>query len=269
MIISGKEFKKDETYIMGILNVTPDSFSDGGTHNDIESAISFANKMYEEGCDVFDVGGESTRPGYTQISDQEEIERVCPVIERLKATFDIPVSIDTYKSHVAQCAIDAGADIVNDIWGLKYDSKMASVIADNGVYAILMHNRIEPAKSDLKAAMLQDMEETLEIARRAGIRDEKIILDPGIGFGKTYEHNLMDLSDINAYIPAGYPVLLGSSRKSVIGLTLDLPTNEREEGTIVTTVMGTLAGCNFIRVHDVLKNKRAVKMAKAIINERR
>lgn len=269
MIIADKEFKKNNTYIMGILNVTPDSFSDGGTHNDVESAIVHANKMYEEGCDIFDVGGESTRPGHTQISDEEEIQRVCPVIERLKKEFDIPISIDTYKSKVASAAIDAGADIVNDIWGLKYDSKMADIIADSGVYAILMHNRNELVKSDFKKHMLEDMEESLEIAKRASIRQDKIILDPGIGFGKTYEQNLEVLSDIGAYLPKGYPVLLGASRKSVIGLTLDLPTDEREEGTIVTTVMAVNAGCNFVRVHDVLKNKRAITMAIAIKNHER
>lgn len=264
MIIANKNFDENRTYIMGILNVTPDSFSDGGKHFDIDTALFDAKKMYEEGCDVFDVGGESTRPGYTVISDAEEIERVCPVIERLSKEFDIPISIDTYKSAVAKAAINSGALIVNDIWGLKYDEKMAPLIADCNVHAVLMHNRNDIVSANLKDAMLKDLDITLGIARDAGIQKDKIILDPGIGFGKSYEQNLEVLGDIQSYVTKGYPILLGSSRKSVIGLSLDLDTNNREEGTIVTTVMGVMANCMFIRVHDVLKNKRAVKMAEAI-----
>jgi len=268
MIIGNKAFETSgHTYIMGILNVTPDSFSDGGLYTDVESALRQTERMIAEGADMIDVGGESTRPGYTKISDDEEIQRIAPVIERIKREFDTVVSVDTYKAGVAQAAIDAGADVINDIWGLRYDEgQMADVIAKNSIPCILMHNRIEPvaAGENFAAAMKSDMEKVLTIASTHGISKDKIIVDPGVGFGKTYEHNLMVLAADNFYMPEGYPVLLATSRKSVIGLTLDLPKDQRVEGTLVTSVLAVQQGAMFIRVHDVKENYNAVRMMRRI-----
>ena len=266
MIIGGKNFDTaNHTYIMGILNVTPDSFSDGGKFNGMDAAIAHAHQMVEEGVDIIDVGGESTRPGHIQITDEEEIARVTPIIEVLKKEFDVPVSIDTYKSHVAEAALQAGADLVNDIWGLKYDKKMASVIAKYQAACCLMHNREKAEYQDFLKDFIDDMKECVRLAKAAGIEDDKIILDPGVGFGKTYEMNLEIIDKMEILNELGYPVLLGTSRKSVIGLTLDLPVTQREEGTMVTTVYGVQKGCAFVRVHDVEKNKRAIQMTKAIM----
>lgn len=268
MIIGNKEFDtKSNTYIMGILNVTPDSFSDGGRYNSLDAALFHARQMVEEGADILDIGGESTRPGHIQITDAEEIERVVPIIERLKGEFDIPLSIDTYKSAVAEAALSAGADLVNDIWGLKYDEKMASVIAGSGAACCLMHNREKAEYDDFTADFLEDMRQCVEIADRAGIRRDKIILDPGVGFGKTYEMNLEIIDRLEILHELDLPILLGTSRKSVIGLTLDLPADQREEGTLVTTVYAVQKGCAFVRVHDVEKNKRAIRMTQALIRK--
>lgn len=265
MKIGTKDFKtKGHTYIMGILNVTPDSFSDGGRWNDRDRALAHVEQMIKDGMDIVDIGGESTRPGYTLLSDNEEIDRVVPIIEAVKANFDIPISLDTYKSAVAEAGIAAGADLINDIWGLKYDPKLATVIARSGVPCCLMHNRKEPDYGLFIVDMLKDMEETLDIAHKAGISDDKIILDPGVGFGKRYDHNLEAIDRLEELKRMGYPVLLGTSRKSVIGLTLDLPADQRIEGTLVTTVFAVLKECMFVRVHDVKENYRAVKMAEAI-----
>ncbi|MGN0374382.1 MAG: dihydropteroate synthase [Butyrivibrio sp.] len=266
MIIGNKKFSTDKTYIMGILNVTPDSFSDGGKYNSEEKAIIHVLDMIEDGASIIDVGGESTRPGYTMISDEEEIYRVCPVIEKIKKETDIPVSLDTYKSKVAAAGIAAGADLINDIWGLKYDPLMAGVISDSKLPCCLMHNRNNTDYNDFLTDYLTDMKESVKIAEKAGINPENIILDPGVGFGKTLEHNLLVLKHLEDFTRLGYPVLLGTSRKSVIGLTLDLPKDERVEGTIATSVIGTLNRCMFLRVHDVKENYRAVKMTEAIIN---
>ena len=268
MRIGGKEFDlKKNTYIMGILNVTPDSFSDGGRYDGLDRAMEHARRMIREGVDIIDVGGESTRPGHVQITEEEEIARVVPVIKKLKEEFDVPVSIDTYKSAVAAAAIEAGADLVNDIWGLKYDPEMAGLIARTGVACCLMHNRDNTEYQDFLADFMKDMRECVEIAKKAGIEDDKIILDPGVGFGKTYEMNLEIIDKLEIMKELGYPVLLGTSRKSVIGLTLDLPVEEREEGTMVTTVYGVHKGCEFVRVHDVEKNKRAIRMTRALMRE--
>ena len=268
MRIGGKEFDlKKNTYIMGILNVTPDSFSDGGRYDGLDRAIEHAKQMIQEGVDIIDVGGESTRPGHVQITEEKEIARVVPVIRKLKEEFDIPVSIDTYKSAVAAAAIEAGADLVNDIWGLKYDSKMAGLIAKTGVACCLMHNRENTDYQNFLADFMDDMKECVKIAKDAGIADDRIILDPGVGFGKTYEMNLEIIDKLEIMKELGYPVLLGTSRKSVIGLTLDLPVEEREEGTMVTTVYGVQKGCAFVRVHDVEKNKRAIRMTRALMRE--
>lgn len=268
MRIGGKAFDTEHhTYIMGILNVTPDSFSDGGCYDTLDAALFHAEEMLRDGADILDVGGESTRPGHVQITEEEEIARVVPVIERLKAKFDAPVSIDTYKSRVAKAALDAGADLVNDIWGLKYDEKMAGVIAEYNVACCLMHNREKAEYAHFIPEVLLDLEESVRLAKEAGIPDEQIMLDPGIGFGKTYEMNLEMLKNLMSLQSLGYPVLLGTSRKSVIGLTLDLPSDQREEGTLATTVMGVMSGCSFVRVHDVKANYRAVKMTEAILRE--
>lgn len=267
MRIGSREFdKKHHTYIMGILNVTPDSFSDGGKFHHIDAAVKHAEEMIADGADVIDVGGESTRPGYTtKISDEEEISRVVPVIEAIKQRFDVPVSIDTYKSEVAKAAAAAGADLINDIWGLKYDNKMAEVIAENNLACCLMHNRTNTEYSNFMKDMKQDLRETIAIARKAGITDDKIILDPGVGFAKSYENNLEVIRRLGELKELGYPLLLGTSRKSVIGLTLDVPAAERVIGTTVTTVMAVEADCMFVRVHDIKENRQAIEMTEAIL----
>lgn len=255
----------DQTYIMGILNVTPDSFSDGGQWNELDKALIHAEQMVKDGADIIDIGGESTRPGHEQITEEEEIGRVVPAIEAVKSRIDIPVSIDTYKYQVAKAAVEAGADLVNDIWGLKYDPRIAELIAQTGTACCLMHNKEKAEYNHFYREMLQEMEECVEIARAAGIPDDKIILDPGVGFGKTYEMNLETIHYMERFHSLGYPMLLGTSRKSVIGLTLDLPAAQREEGTLVTTVMAVMKKYSFVRVHDVKVNKRAIQMAKAIL----
>ena len=266
MQIGNREFQTSgKTYIMGILNVTPDSFSDGGRWNQFDVALRHVEDMLNEGMDVVDVGGESTRPGYTKISDQEEIDRVAPVIEAIKARFDVPISLDTYKSQVARAGIAAGADLINDIWGLQYDPEMARVIAEADLPCCLMHNRENASYAEFFPEMLEDLKETLRLADAAGIARDKIILDPGVGFAKSLENNLECVRRLGDLIRAfGLPVLLGTSRKSMIGLTLNLPSDQRVEGTVATSVMAAMAGCMFVRVHDVQANARAVRMTEAI-----
>lgn len=269
MRIGSRDFATTgHTYIMGILNVTPDSFSDGGKFNQIDAALKHAEEMIRDGADVIDIGGESTRPGYTKISDEEETGRVVPVIEAVKKEFEIPISVDTYKSGVAEAAAQAGADLINDIWGLKYDARMAEVIAKSGLACCLMHNRDNAEYRNFMEDVKQDLRETIALAKAAGIADDKIILDPGVGFAKSYENNLEAIRSLEELKELKYPVLLGTSRKSVIGLTLDLPAAERVEGTIVTTVMAVEAGCMFVRVHDVKENHRAIQMAEAILDRK-
>lgn len=266
MKIGNREFNiKNKTYVMGILNVTPDSFSDGGNFNHLDKALFHAEEMIKEGAAIIDIGGESTRPGYTLLSDTEEIERVVPVIEALKQRFDIPLSLDTYKSEVARAGILAGIDLINDIWGLKYDEHMAQVIAESKTACCLMHNRKEIDYTDYFEDFKEDMKETVLLAKQAGIEKDKIILDPGVGFSKTLENNLQIINHLEILIEMGYPVLLGTSRKSVIGQTLSLPIDKRLEGTLVTTVFGVLKGCAFVRVHDVEENIRAIEMTRALM----
>ena len=253
--------------IMGILNVTPDSFSDGGQWNNLDAALRHTGDMIQQGAGIVDVGGESTRPGHVQISVQEEIDRVVPVIEAIKKNFDIPVSIDSYKSPVVEAALKAGADLVNDVWGLKYDRKVADLIARYQVPCCLMHNREQANYTSFLDEFCQDMQASLDIAKAAGIADEQIILDPGVGFGKNYEHNLTIIHHLERLCGMGYPVLLATSRKSCIGQALDLPTDQRVEGTLVTTVMGVLKGAAFVRVHDVKENLRAIRMTQAILRD--
>lgn len=266
MRIGNKEFvTRGKTYIMGILNVTPDSFSDGGKWNRMDAALRHVEEMLAEGMDIVDIGGESTRPGYTLIPDQEEIDRVVPMIEAIKARFDVPVSLDTYKSAVANAGLSAGADLINDIWGLKYDPDMARVIAEAKAPSCLMHNRKAQDYREFFPNMLDDLRETIALADAAGIARDTIILDPGVGFAKSLENNLECVRRLPELIAAfNLPVLLGTSRKSMIGLTLNLPADQRVEGTVATSVMAAMAGCMFVRVHDVRANARAVKMTEAI-----
>lgn len=251
---------------MGILNFTPDSFSDGGKFNDIDVAVKHVKEMIDDGADIIDVGGESTRPGYKIVSEEEEISRVVPIIKAIKENFDISVSIDTYKAKVAEQAIQAGADLINDIWGFKKDKDMAKVAAKYNVPCCLMHNRDNTDYKNLVEDILNDLKECINIAKDAGVKDENIILDPGIGFGKTYEQNLETMNNLERIKDLGYPILLGTSRKSMIGLALNLPVEERIEGTVATTVIGIMKdACDFVRVHDVLENSRAAKMTDAIV----
>lgn len=266
MKIGNREFQTTgHTYVMGILNVTPDSFSDGGKWNDMDRALFRVEEMLTEGMDILDIGGESTRPGYTLLSEEEEISRIVPVIEAVRERFDVPISLDTYKGNVAQAGSVAGADFINDIWGLKYDNKIADVIAKNNLPCCLMHNRKDIVYHNFMQEVAADLAETLQLAERAGISEDKIILDPGVGFAKSYEQNLEIINCMEELKVLGCPLLLGCSRKSVIGLTLDLPTEQRLEGTLVTTVMAVMKGCMFVRVHDVKENVRAIRMAEAIL----
>lgn len=281
MRIGSREFDvENRTYVMGILNVTPDSFSDGGKWNRMDRAMKHVEEMLAEGMDILDIGGESTRPGSDySMPASEELNRVMPYIEAVKARFDVPISLDTYKSQVAEAGIAAGVDLINDIWGLKWDARMARVIADHGVACCLMHNRraVERRSSvdnpygyeNFLEDVAADLAESAELARRAGIGEDRIILDPGVGFAKSYEQNLIIINHLEELQALGYPVLLGTSRKSVVGLTLDVPVEERLEGTLATTVIGVLKGCSFVRVHDVKENARAIRMVRAILEEKR
>lgn len=269
MIIGNKTFESGkEPYVMGILNVTPDSFSDGGQHNTMDTALFTTEKMIAEGAVIIDVGGESIRPGYTKISDEEEIERTAPIIEAIKRDFDVAVSLDTYKSAVAEAGIHAGADLINDIWGLKYDEKMAAVIAKYDKACCLMHNRENTDYTDYLADVVSDLDESVNMALAAGIDRDKIMVDPGIGFAKDLHQNLLLMNNLELLHKWDLPILLGTSRKSMIGLTLDLPVTEREEGTVATSVLGLVKGCDFFRVHDVKSNYRALKMTHAMLSAR-
>ncbi len=266
MKIGNREFRPGaRPYIMGILNVTPDSFSDGGRYTDIDKALAHVKELIDDGADIIDVGGESTRPGHTRISIAEEIERSCFVIEAIKERFDIPVSLDTYKSEVARAGCMAGADMINDIWGFKYDDRMAKLVAEYNVACCLMHNREQAMYVDLVEDVIDDLQQSIDIALSAGVAKEKIMIDPGIGFAKDTDQNLKMMNHLEELKRLGYPVLLGTSRKSMIGNTLGLPVEEREEGTIATSVLGLVKGCEFFRVHDVKKNYRALKMTAAML----
>lgn len=256
----------NHTYVMGILNVTPDSFSDGGRFSQVDSALFRVEEMIRDGADIIDVGGESTRPGFERITDEEEMERVIPVIEQIKNQFDISVSVDTYKASVAKESIRAGADLINDIWGLKENEHMASVIGEAGVPCCLMHNRKEADYNHFIKDVISDLEESLLLAQKAGIPKDRIILDPGIGFAKSYEQNLELINRIETLHELGCPVLLGTSRKSVIGITLDVSPGQRLPGTIATTVIGVMKGCSFVRVHDIKENVQAIKMTEAVLH---
>lgn len=267
MYISEKFFDNNKTYIMGILNVTPDSFSDGGRFNNIDDALKRVDKMVCDGADIIDIGGESTRPGYEKISSDEEISRVVPIIKAIKSNFDIPLSCDTYKADVAEAALSVGADMINDIWGFKYDNDMAKIVKKYDASVCLMHNRTSCNYNNLIDDVKADLFESITIAKSVGISDDKICIDPGIGFAKSLDENLCMTKNLSTLNELGYPILYGSSRKSMIGLTLNLPVNERLEGTIATSVIACMQGACIIRVHDVKENKRAVEMTRAIIDK--
>ena len=254
-----------QCYIMGILNVTPDSFSDGGKYNNLDAACFQVEKMISEGATIIDVGGESTRPGYTMISDEEEIDRVCPVIRMIKEEFDICVSLDTYKSRVLEAAYPEGVDIINDIWGFKKDRDLASFAAKNNLTCVLMHNRDKAEYNDFMSDVIDDLKESIDIALNAGVSPDKIIIDPGVGFAKDYEQNLEVIRSLDRLQILDYPILLAVSNKSVVGNTLDLPANQRLEGTIAINVAGVLKGARIFRVHDVRPNLLAIRMAEALL----
>lgn len=253
------DFRK-ETIVMGILNVTPDSFSDGGKFNEVEAAVERAKQMVAEGAKIIDIGGESTRPGYTLITDEEEIARVVPVIKAICAEVDAVISIDTYKSEVARAAIIAGAHVINDIWGAKRDPEIAMVAAELGVPIILMHNRDNEEYNDFWIEAKQDLAESIQIAKAAGVPDANIWLDPGIGFVKSNTQNILMMQHLDDLVDMGYPVLLATSRKRVIGNVLNLPVNERMEGTGATVCYGVQLGCHIVRVHDVKEIARMTTM---------
>jgi len=259
------------TYVMGILNVTPDSFSDGGMFLDTEKAVRRGVEMVEEGADFIDIGGESTRPGAEVVSLDEELMRVIPVISRLARAVQIPISIDTYKSEVASRALDAGASIVNDISGLHYDQRIADVVAKHKASIVLMHIKGTPKTMQMNTEyqnVVEDictyLQEGIQLAEDKGI--EQIFIDPGIGFGKTTEHNLEIIKHLQEFKRFGYPVLVGPSRKSFIGKILDLPTDQRSEGTAVAVAVAIMNGANIVRVHDVKEMKRVAQVADAILH---
>lgn len=269
MIIRGKEFDvKNNVYIMGILNVTPDSFSDGGNFNSIDKALFHTEEMIAQGADIIDVGGESTRPGYSKISDQEEIERVAPILSAIRQRFDVPVSLDSYKSNVIKANLGQ-IDMINDIWGLKYDSEMANVVSKSELPYCLMHNRKNSEYNNFFDDFIADIKESLEIAENAGIKKDNIILDGGVGFAKSYEQNLQVINRTDELCKLSFPVMVATSKKSVIGLTLDNQLSERTIGTVATTVIGVMKGASFVRVHDISENCDAVKMTKSVLEERK
>ena len=255
------------TYIMGILNITPDSFSDGGRFLVIEDALVQAEKMVEQGADIIDIGGESTRPGAEPVGHEQEVLRIIPVIKALKEQIDIPISVDTYRASTAYAALSAGADMVNDVWGLKHDPDMAKVIADFGVPVCIMHNNASVEYESLIENIKAGLEQSIEIALKSGIKDESIIVDPGIGFGKTWEQNLNIMIALDKIKNMGYPVLLGTSRKSFIGKVLGLPVGDRLEGTLATSVYGIVKGIDVLRVHDVVQNKRVAIMTDRMVRD--
>ncbi len=260
------------TLIMGILNVTPDSFSDGGKFKSHDQAIGHAVKMIKEGANIIDIGGESTRPGAKAVQLEEELMRIIPIIEAIRLKSDCLISIDTYKSKVAEAALDAGADMVNDISGLTFDHNMASLVAERNVPVIIMHIKGKPRdmqKNPNYDNLIKEIKVFFElqiaIAKRAGIDSGNIILDPGIGFGKRLEDNFEIIRELGQISTMGYPVLLGPSRKSFIGLTLDLPIEERMEGTLASITAGVINGARIVRVHDIRATRRTLTITEKIM----
>ncbi|MCH6267854.1 MULTISPECIES: dihydropteroate synthase [Neobacillus] len=256
-----------KTIVMGILNATPDSFSDGGKFNNIDRAVEHAKKLVEAGADIIDIGGESTRPGFAVVPEEEEIKRVVPIIEAIAKQVQVPISIDTYKAEVARQAIQAGAHIINDIWGAKADERMGEVASEYDVPIILMHNRHDRNYRLFVRDVINDLYESIAIVKKAGVKDENIILDPGIGFAKDYQENLLMMQNLDKLVMLGYPVLLATSRKTMIGQALNLPVNERMEGTGATICYGIQKGCQMIRVHDVKEMSRMARMMDAMMGK--
>jgi len=250
---------------MGILNVTPDSFSDGGRYNTIQAAVDQAVLMVAEGADIIDIGGESTRPGAVKVELEEELNRVIPIIEAISASVSVPISIDTYKSEVARQALMAGAHIINDIWGLKEDPDMGRVASEMNCPIILMHNRKITDYNDFIPDVIADLQISVQLAEQAGITKEQILLDPGIGFAKTIDHNIQLMNNLNHISSLGYPVVLGTSRKRFIQQTLGLPADHVVEGTAATVVLGIRQGCDIVRVHDVQAISRVARMTDVIV----
>jgi dihydropteroate synthase len=255
----------EKTYVMGILNVTPDSFSDGGQYSNIDSAIKRAIDMVKNGADIIDIGGESTRPGYQPVDPFSEINRVVPVIEKLAKEINVPISVDTSKALVAEKAIMAGASIVNDVWGLQKDENMAEVISKTGAGVVVMHNSDNKEYEDLMGDIIRFLRESIKIAENVGVRRESIVVDPGIGFGKTLQHNLDVMRRLKELDSLNVPVLIGTSRKSLIGNILELPVNERLEGTAATVTLGIANGADIVRVHDVKEMVRVARMTDAMV----
>jgi dihydropteroate synthase len=255
-----------KTLVMGIVNVTPDSFSDGGKYFSPEDAIRHAYRLIEEGADLLDIGAESTRPNFHPVPHEEEWRRLEPVLSELCRNSPVPISVDTYKARTAARAIEMGAQIINDVWGGLQDPDMLSIVADAGCEYIWMHNRPAPAESDPFGVLMRETEAGVARCLDAGIAPDKLWIDPGIGFGKTYAHNLTILRRLHEYCDLNFPVLLGTSRKSVIGNTLNLPPDQRLEGSLATVVVGVMAGVRCVRVHDVLATVRACRMTEAILN---
>ncbi|WP_174615363.1 dihydropteroate synthase [Virgibacillus ihumii] len=258
----------DRTYIMGILNVTPDSFSDGGNYTSLQQAVNHAIAMERAGADIIDIGGESTRPNHEAVSQEEEIARIVPVIRKVKENVNIPISVDTYKAETARQAVNAGAAIINDVWGAKREPEIAKVAAEYNVPIILMHNRTNKDYTSIIGDMKQDLQESIAIARNAGVPDENIILDPGVGFAKTAEDNLIVMNNLEKFSDLGFPVLLGTSRKTFIGKVLDVPPAERDNGTGATTCLGISKGAQIIRVHNVELNVELAKMMDAMLGRK-
>ena len=253
------------TYVMGIINVTPDSFSGDGLGHDVEAALEQALRFQDEGADIIDVGGESTRPGSTPVTVEEEKRRVIPVIRLLASRLDVPVSVDTYKREVAREALAAGAAVINDVWGLKRDPALADLAAREGAPIVLMHNQQGLDYSDLVPEVLASLRSSLRQALEAGVPSENVVLDPGLGFGKRPEHNLELLRRLAELKALGLPLLVGTSRKSTIGLVLDLPVEERLEGTAATVALAIANGADIVRVHDVKAMTRVARMSDAIV----
>ena len=275
------------TYVMGILNVTPDSFSGDGIlqrEDQIAAAVSQAQQFAADGADIIDIGGESTRPGSTPVTEAEELARVVPVIEAVRKVVSLPISIDTYRADVAEAALAAGANWINDVWGFRMDARLAQVAAPTNCPVVLMHNRSKPKDvaqeerlggryvgvdyDDLITDIKRELGESIELALQAGVKEENIILDPGVGFGKTVSQNLQIVNQLDQFKEMGYPILLGTSRKSFIGYTLDLPPEERLEGTAATVAIGIDRGADIVRVHDVKSIVRLAKMTDAIIRSK-
>ena len=253
------------TYVMGIINVTPDSFSGDGLGSDLQAIGDLAVRYQEEGADFLDVGAESTRPGSAQITVKEELARLLPALETVLSRVSLPVSVDTYKSKVARQAIQAGAVIVNDVWGLKKDPEIATVASESGAGLVIMHNQGTTRYRDLVPDVLASLSHSVELARAAGVPQDSTILDPGIGFGKTADHNLEILNRLSEFKTLGYPLLVGTSRKSTIGRVLDLPPDQRMEGTAATVALSIGAGADIVRVHDVRQMVRVSRMTDAVV----